>query len=132
MVFSGAADAAIAAKAGVLNPLAERFGYNDPRRPDSGEPPDWRRTVRAIVTLARANGLDAEGLLASSERSVESYRALLPLPAADGTALDAGLAEALAAAVAARPAQPSKTAADHLPTIRASHERASRVEVLNW
>ncbi|MBB3355569.1 ATP-dependent exoDNAse (exonuclease V) beta subunit [Rhizobium sp. BK049] len=132
LVFSVAADAAIAAKAGVLNPLAERFGYNDPRRPDSGEPPDWRRTVRAIVTLARANGLDAEGLLASAERSVESYRALLPLPAADGTALDAGLAAALAAAVAARPAQPSKTAADHLPTIRAAHERASRGEVLNW
>lgn len=132
LVFSVAADAAIAARAGVLNPLADRFGYNDPRRPDSGEPPDWRRTVRAIVTLARANGLNADGLLASAERSVETYRALLPSPAADGAALDAALATALAAAVAARPAQPSKKAADHLPTIRAAHERASRGEVLNW
>ncbi|WP_307960461.1 UvrD-helicase domain-containing protein [Sinorhizobium medicae] len=132
LVFSVAADAAIAAKAGVLNPLAERFGYNDPRRPDSGEPPDWRRTVRAIVTLSRANGLDAEGLLASAERSVETYRALLPSPAADGAALDEALAAALAAAVAARPAQPSATAAKDLPTIRAAHERASRGEVLNW
>lgn len=132
LVFSVAADTAIAARAGVLNPLAERFGYGDPRRPDSGEPPDWRRTVRAIVTLARANGLDADGLLASAESSVETYRTLLPSPAADGTALDAALAAALAAAVAARPAQPSKTAADHLPTIRAAHERASRGEALNW
>ncbi|PJR10687.1 UvrD-helicase domain-containing protein [Sinorhizobium meliloti] len=132
LVFSVAADAAIAARAGVLNPLAERFGYNDPRRSDSGEPPDWRRTVRAIVTLARANGLDAAGLLASADRSVETCRALLPSPAADGAALDAALAAALAAAVAVRPAQPSKTAADHLPIIRAAHERASRGEALNW
>lgn len=132
LVFSVAADAAIAARAGVLNPLAERFGYNDPRRPDSGEPLDWRRTVRAIVTLARANGFDADGLLASAERSVETCRALLPSPAADGDALDAALAKALAAAVAARPVQPSKKAADHLPTIRAAHERALRKEALNW
>lgn len=132
LVFSAAADAAIAARAGVLNHLAERFGYNDPRRPDSGDPPDWRRTVRAIVTLARANGLNADGLLASAERSIETCRALLPSPAADGDALDAALATALAAAVAARPAQPSKKAADHLPTIRAAHERVSRGEALNW
>ncbi|MEY9584284.1 UvrD-helicase domain-containing protein [Sinorhizobium fredii] len=132
LVFSVAADAAIAARAGVLNPLAERFGYNDPRRPDSGEPPDWRRTVRTIVTLARANALDADGLLASAERSVETYRALLPSPAEDGAALDAALAAALAAAMAARPAQPSKKAADHLPTIRAAPERALRREALNW
>ncbi|KRD72080.1 UvrD-helicase domain-containing protein [Ensifer sp. Root278] len=132
LVFSVAADAAIAARAGVLNLLAERFGYNDPRRPDSGEPPDWRRTVRAIVNLARANGLDATGLLASAERSVETYRGLQPPPAVDGAALDAAIAAALAAVMAARPAKLSKTAEGHLPTIRAAHERALRGEALNW
>ncbi|WOS65837.1 UvrD-helicase domain-containing protein [Sinorhizobium fredii] len=132
LIFSVAADAAIAAKAGVLNPLAERFGYNDPRRPDSGEPPDWRRTVRAIVTLARANGLNAAVLLASAERSVETYRTLLPSPAADGAALDAALGAALAAAMAARPAQPSATGTKDLPTIRAAHERMSQGEAINW
>lgn len=132
LVFTIAADAAIGAHAAVLNHLAERFGYNDPRRPDSGEPPDWRRTVRDIVALARANGLDAAGLRTSAMRSIETYRALLPPPAADAGALDTSLAAALAAAMSARPAVPSSTAEKDLPVIRAAHQRASRGEQLNW
>ncbi|RVM06132.1 DNA helicase UvrD [Sinorhizobium meliloti] len=131
-VFSVAADAAIAARADVLNELAERFGYNDPRPPGSGDTPDWRRTVRNIATLARANGIDAGHLTMSAERSVETFLACFPVPAAAGADLDAALSGALKEAVDARPAAPSSTAADHLEVIRAAHERCLRAETLNW
>lgn len=132
LAFSVAADAAIGDHAAVLNRLADVFGYNDPRRSDSGEAPDWRRTVRKIVTLARSNGLDQAGLQRSAARSLESYQALLPSPAADGAALDAALADALAAAFAARPATVSSTGAKDLATIRAAHQRMRRGETLTW
>lgn len=132
LAFSVAADGAIGDHAAVLNRLADAFGYNDPRRPDSGEPPDWRRTVRKIVMLARANGLDEAELQCSAERSVKSYQGLLPPPTADGAALDAVLAAAMARAFAARPATPSTKARAGLATIRAAHQQVRRGEPLTW
>lgn len=131
-IFMIAADRAIAAHAPVLNALAERFGYNDPRPPTGGEAPDWRRTVRQIVALARSNGLDATGILASADRSIASYRQLPPAAAPDGAALDAVLVAALAAAMASRPAELSAKAKKPMEVIRAAHQRASRGETLSW
>ena len=131
-IFSVAADRAIASHAPVLNDLAERFGYNDPRPPTGGEAPDWRRTVRQIVTLARSNGLDAAGVLASARRSIEAYRQLPPDAAPDGAALDAALTDALAGAMAARPAELSAKARKPMEVIRAAHQCARRGETLSW
>ena len=131
LIFSMAADRAIAAHAPVLNTLADRFGYNDPR-PPSGEGPDWRRTVRRIVDLARSNGLDADGVRSSADRSIEAFRSLPPSAAPDGAALDAALNTALAAAMTTRPAELSAKAKKPMEAIRAAHERVSRGETLSW
>lgn len=45
---------------------------------------DWTREVRALISLVRTNGLDAEGLAHSMATSVESLAALLPPPVARG------------------------------------------------
>jgi ATP-dependent exoDNAse (exonuclease V) beta subunit len=132
LVFSVAADAAIAARAEILNELSDRFGYNDPRAPGTGEPPDWRRTVRTIATLARANGIDAGQLASSAQRSTESFLACFPPPATDGADLDTALASALKDAFQMRPAVVSSTGADSVETIRGAHERILRGETLNW
>ncbi|WP_234665185.1 MULTISPECIES: UvrD-helicase domain-containing protein [Rhizobium/Agrobacterium group] len=132
LVFSVAADAAIAARAEVLNELSDRFGCNDPRAPGTGEPPDWRRTVRNIATLSRANGIEAGQLALSAQRSTESFLACFPPPAADGADLDTALASALRDAVEMRPAVVSSTGADSVETIRAAHDRILRGETLSW
>jgi ATP-dependent exoDNAse (exonuclease V) beta subunit len=132
LIFSMAADRAIAAHAPVLNALADRFGYNDPRPPSGGEGPDWRRTVRRIVDLARSNGLDADGVRSSADRSIEAFRSLPPSAAPDGAALDAALNTALAAAMTTRPAELSAKAKKPMEAIRAAHERVDRGETLSW
>lgn len=132
LTFSIAADRAIAAHAAQLNDLAERFGYNDPRPPTGGEGPDWRRTVRRIVELARANGLDEAGIRTSADRSIASFRALLPAAAADGNALDAAVRDALSAVVAARPAELSAKAKKPMDVVRAANQRLARGEPLSW
>jgi ATP-dependent helicase/nuclease subunit A len=132
LVFAIAADAAIGAHAAVLNELAESFGHDDPH-PPGREPPDWRRTVRSVLALARANGIGAEAMAVSAERSEQSFTALLPPAAAGGETLDAVLAAAVAAATAAIPAMPSATANNGgLPALRAAHARLSRGERLTW
>ena len=131
LAFSISADAAIGGHAPVLNRLAEAFGHHDPRPPGI-EIPDWRRTVRTILTLARANGLGAGDLARSAERSAASFLELLPQASGAAEDLDAALARALAAAAAARPVTPSATAAKDLPALRAAHQRASRGDRLSW
>src|ERR1700735_3049517 len=132
LVFAIAADAAIGAHAPILNDLAEAFGHDDPH-PPGRDPPDWRKTVRAILTLARANGIGAEALAESAERSVASYLDLFAPTAKSAAQLDAALAAALADAVAQVPAMPSATAINGgIDRIRAAHTRASRGEALTW
>ena len=132
VIFSMAADRAIAAHAPVLNELADRFGYNDPRPPTGGQGPDWRRTVRRIVELARSNGLDADAVRSSADRSIEAYRSLPLSVAPDGAALDAALSDALSTAMATRPAELSAKAKKPMEAIRAAHQRVSRAETLSW
>lgn len=132
LTFSMAADRAIAAHAAVLNDLADRFGYNDPRPPTGREGPDWRRTVRRIVDLARANGLDADGVRVSANRSIASCRSLPPAAASDGDALDTALSDALSAVMAARPAELSAKAKRPMEVVRAAHQRLARGESLSW
>jgi ATP-dependent helicase/nuclease subunit A len=132
LIFAIAADAAIGAHAPILNDLAEAFGHDDPH-PPGREPPDWRKTVRAILTLARANGIGAEALAESAERSVGSYLDLFAPAAESAAQLNAALAAALADAVARVPATPSATAINGgIDRIRAAHARASRGEALTW
>jgi ATP-dependent helicase/nuclease subunit A len=132
LVFAIAADGAIGAHAAILNELAEAFGYDDPQ-PPGRDPPDWRKMVRSILTLARANGLSADALAASAERSVASYLELFTPPAADAAPLDAALAAALAEAVAHAPATPSASAVKGgIDRVRAAHTRMSRGEALTW
>ena len=53
--------------------LCDRLGYNN-----SSSRFDWRRELRSVADLARANDISLEGLSASAQKSVETYRELLP------------------------------------------------------
>ncbi|MEO6028494.1 MAG: UvrD-helicase domain-containing protein [Candidatus Binatia bacterium] len=56
---------------------------------------DWQRDVERIVTLARANRVGADAFEACAARSIEGLLALFGEPEADGTALEAALADGL-------------------------------------
>ena len=62
---------------------------------------DWHFEVRRLIEAARANGIDAEGLRASSARSVATLEECLGPADADGAALDRALLAALDCALAA-------------------------------
>ncbi len=57
----------------------------------------WQNGVRQIVQLARLNGLDAQGIEDSRDRSLASLFALLGPAQANGAALDSSLHDALLA-----------------------------------
>lgn len=124
--FSIAADTAIATHAPILNRIADLFGDNDPRPPHK-ERPDWRKTVRSIVTLARANGIGPDELRHSAERSIESFLDLLPRTTSTSEILDADLAAAIAHAVDLCPANPSASGRPDAEALRSVHEEAVRL-----
>ena len=130
-IFNMAADQAIGRHAPTLNRLAERFGHRDPI-PPGRERPDWRRTVRQIISQARANGLDTEGLRRSLTLSEQGFVRLLPVAAADGAALDAALSTAVSAALQLAPSIPSAKLKDHLTLLRSVHGRQTRGERITW
>lgn len=132
LIFSIAADSVISAYAPKLNPLADRFGYSDPRPPFGGEAPDWRRTVRQIITLARSNGMNADQVRSSVDRSIKTYRPLFSQVAPDGAALDVALKNALLATMAAQPEKLSAKAEKIMPTIRNAIQAVSRGEDVSW
>lgn len=78
-IFAIAADEAIARHALRLNALAIIFGFDQGRANDRI---DWRRVVRDLIELARANGISAGELHDSAERSVSSFLDLLSTPEA--------------------------------------------------
>lgn len=131
LTFSISADAAIGKYAPTLNRLADLFGYGDPQ-PQGFEKPDWRRTVRLIVVLARANGIGAVDLVHSADRSAATFLEVMDATAGAAKKLDENLAAALVAAVAACPAKPSATAEKHLELIGSANLRAARGEHLPW
>jgi len=90
LLFASAADDTLTRFAPALNALGERFGLSD-------QETDWRDLVRRIIALARANGIDAAGLVHSADRSRDGLLALLPDPDPTQSAddLDAALRAAL-------------------------------------
>ncbi|MGC8731618.1 MAG: UvrD-helicase domain-containing protein [Halothiobacillaceae bacterium] len=132
-VFAVSADAAIERHAPVLNDLGDAMGFFDPKRAPDVERSDWRTTVRRLIELARANGLDAEALGRSADRSIESFLALLPAPAAvGGKQLDVDLAAAVTAALAAIPAEFSATATPSISLLRQMDAGIRRGELVSW
>lgn len=132
-VFAVSADAAIERHAPVLNDLGDAMGFFEPKRAPDVERFDWRTTVRRLIELARSNGLGEEALERSADRSVESFLALLPAPAvAGGDRLDADLAAAVTAAIAAVPAELSATAKSSVALLRQVNAGNGRNERLSW
>lgn len=135
-LFAIAAGNAIETHAPQLNALAEVMGLFEPKRAGDAERSDWRSTVRRLIELVRANGLDAAGLAHSANRSVETFLTLLP-PPFTGRAqdLDQALNDAVAAALACVPAELSKTGqpgVDLLSRVRAAIQRDERVSWPDW
>lgn len=135
-IFAVASDTAIERHAPVLNDLGDAMGFFEPKRAPDAERSDWRTTVRRLIELARANGLGADDLARSAERSVESFVALLPSPGSvRAEQLDDDLHAAIGAAVAAVPAEFSATAKPHIALLRqvlASSHRGERLSWPNW
>lgn len=130
LVFAIAADSAIGEHAVELNELAAAFGHEDPRPPDLPKS-DWRSTVRTIIGLARANGLEALELAESAERSVAGFLSLFP-PAGDGESLETALARGIETADAEAPATPSQTAAPGVRAVRTAALELARGRQLTW
>lgn len=131
-LFAIAADRAIERHAPVLNDLAEAMGFFEPKRAADAERSDWRSTVRRLIELARANGLDAAGLSRSADRSTETFLALLPPVTFRAEDLDQALADAVAAALVALPAEISKTAQSSIDLLRRLRAAGQRHERLSW
>ncbi len=132
-LFAIAANRAIEAHAPKLNALAEVMGLFEPKRAGEAERSDWRSTVRRIIELARANGLDALGLSRSADRSIESFLALLPQPfTGRAEDLDQALSDAVLAALARVPAQLSKKAQSSIDLLRRVRGHTQRGERISW
>ena len=58
-----------------MNRLADRLGL---AKKNQGEPYDWRREIRTLTDVARANNFSVEVLQTSKQRSWESFERLLP------------------------------------------------------
>lgn len=132
-LFAIAADTAIETHATALNGLAEAMGFFEPKRAGDADRSDWRSTVRRLIELARANGLDAVGLARSADRSVETFLALLQ-PAFAGRAedLDQALANAVDTALGALPSDLSKTGQPSVELLRRARAAMQRSERLSW
>lgn len=131
LVFTRAATRAISKHAPILNELAALLGFTDPR-PKGIEAPDWRRTVRDILKLARANGISSTGLLGSADRSIATFGALLPSASTEADQLDRQLALALKAALKEAPDSPSATAEKYMALLRSANFRLGRGERIPW
>lgn len=131
--FSIAADAVIERHAPRLNELADAMGLFEPKRASDAERGDWRTTVRRIIELARANGIVAEDLSASAQRSASTFLELLPPPSRETEdALDGALSNAVRDAVALAPPEPSATAKGSVETLRRAGACLERQERLTW
>jgi ATP-dependent exoDNAse (exonuclease V) beta subunit len=95
--FNIATDSVIGRSASTIAPLAEAFGFDQLR----GDASDWRNAVKTIVDRARENGINAEGLLNSCQRSLQSLDAILPPANSTADELDRALEQAIDAALSA-------------------------------
>ena len=132
-LFAISADRAVERHAPALNRLAEAMGSLEPKRAEDAERFDWRSTVRRLIELARANGLGADGLTRSADRSIATFLALLPpVSTAKPEDLDQALADAVIAALDAMPAELSKTAQPSIELLRRIRAAGQRRERLTW
>lgn len=132
-IFMTAANAAIERHAPELNRLADAMGASEPKRnAQDAERADWRTSVRRIIELARSNGLDADGLALSADRSWATFATLLRPPAASAADLDAALFDAIAAALNVVPDALSATAAKSISHMRRIHGAAVRGQRISW
>lgn len=131
-VFAIAADAAIGQHAPALHALAETMGYLERTTERDAERADWRVTVRRMIELARANGIDADGLRQSGKRSVESFLSLLPETSHSGETLDQALLARARAALAAAPAAPSVAGKETLERLRGFVRSVERGDTATW
>jgi ATP-dependent exoDNAse (exonuclease V) beta subunit len=130
--FAIAADAAIARHAPELNALADAMGASEPAPARTARHSDWRITVRRLIEIARANGIDADGLAQSADRSVSTFLALLPASTASADDLDRALFDAVRAACAVAPAEPSATASPGLAALKAALRSHRDNRPLTW
>jgi len=131
-VFAIAADAAIERHAPVLNDLSEAMGHLEPTFGGEAAASDWRKSVRRIIELARSNGIAADDLTASADRSVATFLELLPEPTENAERLDADFADAVAAAVASIPDEVSKTADKAVSQLRQTASALRRKDRIGW
>jgi ATP-dependent helicase/nuclease subunit A len=132
-LFAIAADTAIETHAPQLNALAEAMGLFEPKRAGDAERSDWRTTVRRLIELARANGLDARSLSRSADRSVETFLALLPPPFVGRPEdLDDALNDAVAGALGCLPPELSRTGQPSIEHLRRARAASQRHERLSW
>ncbi len=111
--------------------LCDRLGYNS----KSGSF-DWRRELRSVADLARANDISLEGLSVSCQKSAEAYRQLLP-PVDPSLTVEAAhlrlaalLREAIEALVESKDA--TKKTADVVSMLRASLREYELRHELFW
>ncbi|MBL0115494.1 MAG: UvrD-helicase domain-containing protein [Sphingomonadales bacterium] len=132
-IFMTAANAAIERHAPVLNTLADAMGALEPKRNAlDAERSDWRTIVRRIIELARSNGIDADNLAYSANKSWETFAALLRPPATSTADLDAALFDAIGVALNEVPDNLSATAKKSVLDMRRVHRAAARGQRISW
>ena len=132
-IFMIAANAAIERYAPVLNKLADAMGASEPKRSaQDAERADWRTRVRRIIELTRSNGLDADGLALSADRSWATFAALLRPPTASAADLDSALLDAIAAALNEVPDELSATAKKSVSHMWRVHKASARGQHISW
>ena len=103
-----------------MNHLADRLGLS--KKKASGEPYDWRRSIREMTDVARANNFSKKVLETSKLRSWESFERLLPpVQNTDPVVWNNRLLSAIDQAVAALAANESdttKVTQDAMATLR--------------
>ncbi|MEO6038463.1 MAG: UvrD-helicase domain-containing protein, partial [Saprospiraceae bacterium] len=116
-----------------MNRLADRLGLT---KKNQGEPYDWRREIRNLTDVARANNFSAEVLKISKLRSWETFERMLP-PAqtTDAITWQNRLLSAIdqtVAALAAHEEDPTKTTRDAAETLRGMQNQFRWRGELHW
>jgi ATP-dependent helicase/nuclease subunit A len=116
-----------------MNRLADRLGLT---KKTLGEPFDWRRVIRELTDVARANNFSRHTLEISKQRSWESFQRFLP-PAQTTAPLQwhnrlLSLLDQTAAALDAHEADSTKTTRDAAEHLRSVQNQLKWREELYW
>jgi ATP-dependent helicase/nuclease subunit A len=116
-----------------MNRLADRLGLS---KKTMNEPFDWRRLIRDITDVARANHFSREILETSKQRSWESFSRFLPAPQrADNTVWHnrlLSLMDQTAEALDANESDTTKTTRDAAELLRSLQNQLKWREELYW